>query len=337
MVEVPDRLRSSSRDVVPPNLDEHFRLLFAEAGEAVLVLDADWRIVSANHAAELMLGHEPAELTGRLLLDLVAPEWRSLGARRLEAVAEPAPFECALVDCHGFRIPVEIVAAAAGESALAIVRDLLSRARAEVELRESEERFRIAFDAAPIGMALVAVPAGRFLRVNRALCELTGYAEGELLERTFQDITHPDDLDADLALMHRLLAGELGSYSLEKRYLRRDGTEARVQLSGTLVRGPGGEPIYAIGHVEDLASRRDLPPSWAGPALSAREREVLGALAAGATSAEIAAALAIGVETVHTHARRATAKLGARTRTEAVALALRRGLLDEPPRARAAA
>ena len=91
--------------------------------------------------------------------------------------------------------------------AQAIVRDLRPRHRIEAALRESEARFRSAFDAAPIGMALTSMPDGRWLQVNRVLCELTGYSADELLELAFPDITHPDDLELDLALQTRLLAG----------------------------------------------------------------------------------------------------------------------------------
>ena len=93
---------------------------------------------------------------------------------------------------------------------------------AEASLRQTEDRFRNAFDHAPIGMALVS-PEGRWLQVNHALCEITGYSERELLEITFQDITHPDDLEADLVLVRQLLAGDLATYCMEKRYLHKDG------------------------------------------------------------------------------------------------------------------
>ena len=85
-----------------------------------------------------------------------------------------------------------------------VAHDVTPQRQTEAALRESEERFRGAFDFAVVGMALVA-PDGRFLRVNRALCDMVGYAEDELMATNFQAITHPDDLEADLAHMHRLL------------------------------------------------------------------------------------------------------------------------------------
>src|SRR5205809_1924929 len=87
-----------------------------------------------------------------------------------------------------------------------------------------------AFSFAPIGMALVA-PDGRWLRVNRALCDLVGYSEAELLARTFQDLTHPEDLGRDLENVRQMIAGEIQSYQMEKRYFHRSGRIVTVLLS----------------------------------------------------------------------------------------------------------
>ena len=111
----------------------------------------------------------------------------------------------------------------------AFVRDISERKRIERTLHESEERFRLTIDEAPIGMALVALD-GRFVRVNRALCEIVGYSSDELTGLTFQAITHPDDLDADLALAGQLARGEIPRYQLDKRYIRKDGTIVDIQL-----------------------------------------------------------------------------------------------------------
>jgi PAS domain S-box-containing protein len=125
----------------------------------------------------------------------------------------------------------------------------------EDELRRSEEQFRGAFDYAAIGMALVA-PQGRFLKVNRCLCDIIGYNEQELLSKTFQDITHPEDLDADLSYVRQMLAGELRSYHLEKRYFHKEGHTVVVLLSVSLVHDSRGDPLYFISQIQDVAARK---------------------------------------------------------------------------------
>lgn len=168
------------------------------------------------------------------------------------------------------------------EALPAAVRRCVASARAAREaraaqnrLREAEERFRLAFDNAPIGIALVA-PDGRWLRVNQALETITGYPADELLTTTFQNITHPDDVDVDVALMEQLLAGEIPRYSLEKRYLRRDGSTVWIQLSVSLVRDPAtGEPLYFISQVQDIDERKRADDRFRGLMDSAPDAMVL--------------------------------------------------------------
>jgi diguanylate cyclase (GGDEF)-like protein/PAS domain S-box-containing protein len=133
--------------------------------------------------------------------------------------------------------------------------DVTARRGTEEALRESEERFRLSFENAPIGMALVA-PDGRWLKVNRSLCHIVGYPPERLLARTFQDITHPDDLDADLDLARRTLDAEIPGYSLEKRYFHADGRTVWINLSVSLVRNKDGQPAYFIAQIEDISARK---------------------------------------------------------------------------------
>ena len=133
--------------------------------------------------------------------------------------------------------------------------DITERRRIEDVLRESEERFRATFEHAAIGAAQVGID-GRWLRVNRRMGEIVGYEPEELLQTTFQEITHPDDLEADLAQVRRLLADELRTYTMEKRYLRRDGSIVWVNLTVSLVRDASGEPAYFIAVVEDISVRK---------------------------------------------------------------------------------
>jgi PAS domain S-box-containing protein len=139
-----------------------------------------------------------------------------------------------------------------------LARERLARRDAESvnrQLRESEERFRLTIDEAPIGMALVALD-GRFVRVNGALCQIVGYTAPELERLRFQDITHPEDLDSDVELANRLARGEIPRYQLEKRYLRKDGAVVWILLSASVLRGPGEAPLYYIAQIEDVTERK---------------------------------------------------------------------------------
>ena len=124
------------------------------------------------------------------------------------------------------------------------------------DLHRSEERFSSAFEYASIGMALVS-PDGHWLKVNRALCHLTGYTAAELYRRTFQDITHPDDLDRDLDHLREMLAGKVPSYQMEKRYFHKDGRIVWVLLSVSLIRDGQGAPLHFISQIQDITERKN--------------------------------------------------------------------------------
>jgi len=120
------------------------------------------------------------------------------------------------------------------------------------ELQESEEKFRTAFEDAPIGMALVATD-GRWLKVNRALCNIVGYSKEELLAITFQDITHPEDLDQDLEYVRQMLTGEIKTFDLEKRYIKASGEIIWILLSGSLVKDEQQQPLYFVAQIQDIS------------------------------------------------------------------------------------
>ncbi|MGZ6971174.1 MAG: PAS domain S-box protein, partial [Thermoanaerobaculia bacterium] len=133
--------------------------------------------------------------------------------------------------------------------------DVTEKRQAAIDLHESEERFRATFEQAAVGISHVSTE-GRFLRVNQRLCAQLGYTREELLARTFQEITHPADLEADLENVRRMLAGEIPAYSMEKRYIRKDGTAAWIALTVSLARDDEGRPKYFISVIEDIEPRR---------------------------------------------------------------------------------
>ncbi|AKJ03672.1 PAS domain S-box-containing protein [Archangium gephyra] len=114
--------------------------------------------------------------------------------------------------------------------------------------------FQATFEQAAVGLAHVGTN-GRWLRVNSRLCDMVGYPYQELMELTFQDITHPDDLAADLQQLQQVLAGEISTYAMEKRYFRKSGETIWVNLTVSLVRKPEGAPDYFIAVIEDITRR----------------------------------------------------------------------------------
>ncbi len=140
---------------------------------------------------------------------------------------------------------------------LGIIKDMSEQKRQEALLRTSEETFRLAMEYSPIGMALVA-PHGRWLKVNQAICDMTGYTREELLSIDFQAVTHPDDLRADLDLLQQLIAGEIKYYTMEKRYFRKDGGEIKVLLSVSMVKNDDSTVKYFVAMIQDITEREKL-------------------------------------------------------------------------------
>lgn len=142
------------------------------------------------------------------------------------------------------------------EDSPADAQEILQRTAAyEVALRESEERFRLTFEHAAVGMAHVAED-GRWLLVNERLCKIVGYTQDELRKLTFQDITHPADLSADMSLAAQLASGKRDNYSMEKRYIRKDGGCVWVNLTAAAVRDGNHKLKYFVSAVEDISARK---------------------------------------------------------------------------------
>jgi PAS domain S-box-containing protein len=133
--------------------------------------------------------------------------------------------------------------------------DMIERKRAEVALLESEERFRSYFELGLIGMAMTS-PSKGILEVNDELCRLLGYERSELLAKTWAEITHPDDLAADVAQFNRVLAGEIDGYSMEKRWIRKDGRVIYGIMAAQCMRRTDGAVDYFVGLVQDISERK---------------------------------------------------------------------------------
>jgi PAS domain S-box-containing protein len=128
---------------------------------------------------------------------------------------------------------------------------LRQRKRSEAAIRASEERFRRVFEEGPLGLGLVG-KTYRFEKVNGALCQMTGFSEAELLQQSFVNITHPDDVEADVELARRLFSGEIPFYKLRKRYVKKSGEILWIDLTASVIHNPEGEPIHGLAMVEDI-------------------------------------------------------------------------------------
>lgn len=133
--------------------------------------------------------------------------------------------------------------------------EISEKERALQALYASNEINRVTFDLAPLGIAHVALD-GKWLRVNDRLCEIVGYEREELQKLTFQDITHSDDLETDLEFVQQILAGVRETYALEKRYIRKDGSQVWIRLTVSLAREEDGRPRHFISMIEDIATRK---------------------------------------------------------------------------------
>jgi PAS domain S-box-containing protein len=241
----PMRAKTNERYLTKQQL-AHLARFTSENPNPVLRAMPDGTVLYANDAAiavnKLLKGRKKSMLADDLV-EVFAEASHSAEVRETEFKS-------------GDRVFVFSITPVANETYINIYgRDITKRKQTEQALLESEKRFRDLFESAAHGMNLTALD-GRFSAVNNALCEMLGYSEEELLATDFQTITHPDDIDRDLADWRALIAGEIRSYQMEKRYVHKQGHLIDVLLSVSLIRDSNDEPLYAVGHVHDITERK---------------------------------------------------------------------------------
>jgi len=230
-------------------------------GTAVLVFDHDLITELAAGQALTATGYGADELIGRHVSTMFAAPDSALIARDCEAAlaGENRSFDGRLAGDAGHELWARTspLRDEAGQivGAMLIAQDVHGRVERERELGEVQERFRRAFDDAPIGMAVTDIEGG-FLEVNQALCAISGHSAQDLCATTRMAITHPDDVAADVEAMEAMIAGRRDGHVVEKRYIRADGETVWVAVNVTVVRDPDGAPLNFLIQVQDVTDRR---------------------------------------------------------------------------------
>lgn len=232
----------------------------------ISVKDADYRLVSLNREYSRLQQRDRAELVGKTVFDLFPDAFAQAfdaDDRRALRIGAPVTTEREVPQPDGSFRSYQLVRSPLRDSdgriygLVSVGTDVTAQRREAEALYEANERFERIFQNAAIGNAVCSLH-GRFIKVNRALCVLTGYSEADLLERTLQDLTHPDDVNTDAAHAQRLLAGDIASYEMEKRYRRADGEAVWILLSVSLVRTAQNAPVQYIAQMQDISERREL-------------------------------------------------------------------------------
>ncbi len=227
-----------------------YELLYDERGKPV-----DWRILEVNDAYTRHTGVTRERIAGRRISEVFPAAMPEYLPRFAEVVATQIPLGFETYAKHVGRHQHVVTFPAGGHRFASIIEDITERKRAEEALRESEERFRTAFEEGAVPMALTSLDS-TLLKVNAAFCRMLGFSESELIGKSWAEVTHPEDREANLVGTRQLACGEVSSFRMEKRYIRKDGTVLWADMSTASVRDANGQPLYCVTHVQDVTDRK---------------------------------------------------------------------------------
>ncbi len=261
-------IQRQQAEVLLRQSEERFRLIFEKAGMGIVICPApDFKLALSNQFFQEFLGYSGDELATMTWENLTHPEDMAaeevLAQECFAGVRDSYQVEKRYIHKNGMiRWGNLIVSCIRNETGqiqfgFAMVKDITDRKQAETALRDSDERFRRAFEDAAIGMALVALD-GKVLQVNRALCNILGYGEAALMKMGLQELTHPDDLEENLTLIQQVMIGKRHSYQMEKRYIHQRGHLIWAILSVSAIRDQQGTPLYFVSQVQDISDRHKV-------------------------------------------------------------------------------
>jgi diguanylate cyclase (GGDEF)-like protein/PAS domain S-box-containing protein len=268
---------TARREVAERELREsesRFRALVQQQSDIIMVIGSDGLLRYVSPAFERVLGYRAADVVGQRGLDIAHPDDVEGARQAVVAVLEGHDVgrtEARLRHKDGewlwFDVSTMNMLDEPGVGGfVSNLRDMSERKRNENVLREAEERFRSAFEHAPIGMGL-ADEGGQLFRVNRAMADMLGYEPEALLGLRIRDITYPDDWSTSEREMQRMFAGEIEGYRMEKRYVHADGRVLWGEVSVSLVRSPDGDPLYQVGQIVDITERKAIAERLAHAAI----------------------------------------------------------------------
>lgn len=244
--------------------EEKYRSLVEQLEEGIQVVDSTGRVIFSNPSMEAMLGYGTGELTGKRMSDFMAPETFEMvwGCMRRDASARgKTMLEIHLARVDGSPLEVKLSGSPLYDHSgnvtgfLAAMTDISSLRLAEEARRKSEVRFRTIFEHAPIGVNIVT-PDGRPLVNNPAMQRILGRSDGELCGNHFDTWTYPDDVGRSRKLVQRIVSGESEDETIEKRYVRKDGSVIWTRTVVTAVRDEAGGLMYSLTMVEDITNQR---------------------------------------------------------------------------------
>jgi PAS domain S-box-containing protein len=269
----------------PQQRESYYRAIIEHSADAIALLDGDGTVRFVSGAVERLSGFSPNELIGMDPLSRIHPDDLAHVSKALQNCRRHAgdrvSIEYRALHRNGSWQHREVIAVNRLDdpSIRAIIvnyRDITDRKRSEEALVESQDAFTATFQEAPIGIGHTSLE-GRWLRVNRRLCDLLGYGPEELTTMNFKAITHPEDVGQDTEALTQLLAGTIQKYEREKRYRHRDGHFVSAKLTAVLHRDSTGAPKYFIAIIEDVADRVRLE----GQLRQSQKMESVGRLAGG--------------------------------------------------------